>query len=91
MIISGGGVVMGGGVDAVVHLAEALKASKCFDGLIPIRLGNYSQVAKLLDTPPNGKNLFRLQCAQHTFTMTLSPAHTPNGWDLLATKAARQQ
>ena len=30
VIISGGGVVMGGGVDAVVQLAEALKASQLF-------------------------------------------------------------
>ena len=28
MIISGGGVVMGGGVDAVVQLAEAIKVLK---------------------------------------------------------------
>ena len=82
---------MGGGVDAVVQLAEALKASKCFDILISTRLRNYLYVAKQFDTPPNSKNFFRLQCAQHTFTMTLSPAPTPNGWDPSATKAARQQ
>ena len=36
VIISGGGVVMGGGVEAVVQLAEALKASQLFYILIPI-------------------------------------------------------
>ena len=37
------------------------------------------------------QNLFRLQCAPHISTMTLSPAPTTNGWDPLATKGARQQ
>ena len=36
------------------------------------------------------QNLSRLQCAQLIFTMTLSHAPTPNGWDPWATKAARQ-
>ena len=34
VIISGGGVVMGAGVDAVVQLAEALKVRNIFDKLI---------------------------------------------------------
>ena len=46
---------MGGGVDAVVQLAEALKASKCFDILISTRLRNYLYVAKQFDTPLNSK------------------------------------
>ena len=49
MIISGGGVVMGGGVDAVVQLAEALKARNIFD-ILTLELFRCDEMISLTPT-----------------------------------------
>ena len=82
---------MGGGVDAVVQLAEALKASQFFTFFYSDKTQELFTLGETIGHNTQWQNLFRLQCAPHTSTMTLSPAPTPNGWDPLATKGARQQ
>ena len=85
VIISGGGVVMGGGVEAVVHLAEAIKVLRPTSHfpLLDVAIDPIFVISK--------KTILvsRLRCAPPIFTTTPSLAPTLSGWDLLVTKAAR--
>ena len=90
VIISGGGVVMGGGVDAVVQLAEAIKVLRPISHFPFLDLAIDPTFWERCDFV-NKKTILvsRLRCAPPIFTMTPSLAPTLSGWDLLVTKAAR--
>ena len=76
VIISGGGVVMAGGVDQVVELAETCQ----------VRGGYYALKSPLDQYPP----LRRCQWCPPTYITTPSQQTTCCGWARWATRAPRQ-
>ena len=89
VIISGGGVVMGGGVEAVVHLAEAIKVLRPTSHFPLLDVAIDPTFWEMCDFEKKAILVSRLRCAPPIFTMTPSLAPTLSGWDLLVTKAAR--
>ena len=89
VIISGGGVVMGGGVDAVVQLAEAIKVLRPTSHFPLLDVAISPIFWETCDFEKKTILVSRLRCAPPIFTMTPSLAPTLSGWDLLVTKAAR--
>ena len=80
---------MGGGVDAVVQLAEAIKVLTPTSHFPFLDLAINPTFWETCDFEKKTILVSRLRCVPPIFTMTPSLAPTLSGWDLLVTKAAR--